>query len=86
MKHLTRQEAIGRMMLAQANLINLKFRSELLWTPSWARYVLIIYLHKDDERPQLPILMHPDFKSIVVNLDEANYCVKYTWDSETAAL
>lgn len=86
MKHLTKHEAIGRMMLAQTNLIDVNFHSELLWTPSWGQYVLIIYLHKGDECPQLPILMHPDFQSIVANLDEDNYYVKYTWNSETAEL
>lgn len=85
MKHLTKQEAIGRMMLAQATLIEQNFQCELLWYPSVKQIALSIYLDNDDENPQLEILSHPDFDSSKRNLNEYCSCISYTWNSETAA-
>ena len=82
MKHLTKQEAIGRMMLAQANLIEENFQSELTWYPSVKQYALSIYLGNDEDSPQLPILKHPDFNSSKRYLNEYCSCISYTWDSE----
>ena len=86
MKHLTKQEAIGRMMLAQASLIEENFQCELIWSPSVGQCVLSIYLIRDDENPQLHILTHPDFQSNKRNLNKYCSCISYTWDTETTTL
>ena len=86
MKHLTKQEAIGRMMLAQASLIAENFQCELIWSPSVKQCALSIYLRGDDKQPGLQILTHPDFHSSKRYLNELYSCISYTWDSETAAL
>ncbi len=83
MKHLSKQEAIGRMMLAQANLITENYQCELNWYPSMEQCVLNIYAKKAGEEPHLPILTHPDYKSVKRDLNENCYCISYTWDSET---
>lgn len=84
MKHLTKQEAIGRMMLAYATLIEQNFQCELLWYPSVKQSALSIYLGNDEEEPQLQILTHPDFNSSKRILNEYDCCISYTWDCEEA--
>lgn len=83
MKHLTKQEAIGRMMLAQATLIEENYQCELEWYPSVKQCKLTVYQQRGEEHPQLDILKHPDFKSYERNLNELCCCISYTHDSET---
>ena len=79
MKHLTKQEAIGRMMLAYATLIEENFQCELMWYRSFEQCVLKIYAKKSGEDPHLPFLTHSDFKSVKRNLKQCvleNYAKK----------
>ena len=85
MKHLTKQEAIGRMMLAYTTLIEEKFHCELVWFRSIEQLELYIKIYECDERPQLPILQHPDFESKETEVDDDCYCIQYLWSSETEA-
>ena len=86
MKHLTKQEAIGRMMLAQASLIEQQFHVRLIWYRSIEQLELDIFIYDGQERPQLPILQHTDFSTKEIKIEEGGVCIEYTWDSETAAL
>lgn len=86
MKHLTKQEAYGRMMLALANLIEENYQCELIWSPSVGQCALSIYLKGDEKNPEFQILADPDFKSGKRNLNEFYSCITYTWDSENTAL
>lgn len=61
MKHLTKQEAIGRMMLAQASLIEENFQCELMWNRSFKQCVLKNYAKKSGADPHLPFWTHSDF-------------------------
>ena len=86
MKHLTKQEAIGRMMVAQASLIEQQFHVRLSWYRSIEQLELNIFIYDGQERPELPILQHTDFYSREMRSEEGVVCIVYTWDSETAAL
>lgn len=86
MKHLTKQEAIGRMMLAYATLIEEKFLVSLVWYRSFEQLELTIFIYDGQERPQLPILQHTDFYSKEMKSEEGCGSIEYTWDSKTAAL
>ncbi len=84
MKHLTKQEAIGRMMLAQASLIEQQFHVSLIWYRSIEQLELTIFIYDGQERPELPILQHTDYYSREMKSEEGCLCIEYTWDSETA--
>lgn len=85
MKHLTKQEAIGRMMLAQAGLIEINVSCNLNWYHSTGVLMLTCYPSYGAELPQLSILGHPDFESFKEDFTGANFCMKYIWHSKTEA-
>lgn len=74
------------MMLAYTTLINENYHCDLNWYPSLKECLLNLYLHQSNERPQLPILQHPDYESIQIRLNGDNYCVQYVCQYKTAGI